>query len=514
MHRQPHILIVDDDGFVRDSVEHIAKLLGYKVTKAKNGQEALEYAQEQIFDLILSDLFMPVMEGGELIKHIRMMPEYKHIPFIFLSGSTEHSTWIKNLNAGADDFITKPFDKKILALKLKSHIKKLFLRKELLKNNMEHNVNLSEGSMIYCTSKDTEFELDTSRVYSDVKTIYSGNELLENISKLNLWLVLIDEDALDEFDVNKIKLTSNQEFSLILLANQTDNIHEQINKGIGNFILKTLPEDLIYHQINALIAREIEIKAKYINAIKLAAENSPVRLKPKTDTTFDNYHIAVIHEPYKHIPGGDFYEIFSTPEDDAKIVVLGDVMGKKWNAWFFVNAYLAYIRSTIHFLLNNTPANKLTASTLIEHLNQQISFDLQVADVFTTLSVIIIHKNESIHIATAGAMKPLLYVFNGDTIQALNITGMLLGVSKDSTYQQLDLTMAHNDKLLFYSDGYTEAINSKTREMVSIEGIEKVFGVLGKKKNLDISAIEKKLIADYHIKNFNDDRSLLLISKQ
>src|SRR6056297_205856 len=196
MHRQPHILIVDDDGFVRDSVEHIAKFLGYKVTKAKNGQEALEYAQEQIFDLILSDLFMPVMEGNELIKHIKMMPEYKHIPFIFLSGSTEHSTWIKNLNAGADDFITKPFDKKILALKLKSHIKKLFLRKELLKSNMEHNINLSEGITIYCAHKNASFNLNAEKIYSDVKTFYSEKELLKNMEKFNTWIVLIDDEAL------------------------------------------------------------------------------------------------------------------------------------------------------------------------------------------------------------------------------------------------------------------------------------------------------------------------------
>lgn len=513
MHRQPHILIVDDDGFVRDSVEHIAKMLGYKVTKAKNGQEALEFAQKQIFDLILSDLYMPVMEGNELIMHIKAMPEYKNIPFIFLSGSNEHSTWVKNLNAGADDFITKPFDKKILAIKLKSHIKKLFLRKEMLKSNMEHNINLSEGITIYCSRKDATFNLDADHIYSDVKTFYSGKELLNNIEPLNIWMVLIDDDALNAFDVNKIKLASNQEFPIILLAKHTDGIQKQIDQGIGSFILKTLPEDLIYHQINALISREIEIKTKYINAIKLAAENSPVRLNPKTDVTFKKYHIAVIHEPYKHIPGGDFYEIFSTPNKDAKIIILGDVMGKKWSAWFFVNAYLAYIRSTIHFLLNNTPTSQLTASGLIEHLNRQIVLDLQVADVFTTLSVIIIHPNGPLHIATAGAMKPLLYISEDDIIQPLNITGMLLGVSKDSSYQQLELEMNPNDKLLFYSDGYTEVNNSKTHEMLSTEGIESVFRALGNNKNLDVSDIEKKLVSDFHIKAFDDDRSLLLIRK-
>ena len=151
MHRQPHILIVDDDGFIRDSVKRIAQQLGYKTTLAENGRKALEHAQEEIFDLIISDLYMPEMDGNELVKNIRTMPEYKNTPFLFLSGTNEHSTWIKNLTAGADDFITKPFDKKILALKLKSYIKKHFLRKELLKSNMEYNINLHEGIIVYCT---------------------------------------------------------------------------------------------------------------------------------------------------------------------------------------------------------------------------------------------------------------------------------------------------------------------------------------------------------------------------
>lgn len=514
MHRQPHILIVDDDGFIRDSVEHIAKLLGYKVTKAKNGQEALEQVNKQIFDLIISDLYMPVMEGSELIRNIKAMPEYKNVPFIFLSGSTEQNTWIKNLNAGADDFITKPFDKKMLGLKLKSHIKKHFLRKELLKSNMEDNVNLSEGVLVFCTHKNSELRLNPEQIYSDFKTVYSDKDLYKAIEELNVWTVLIDYDALDEFDVNKIKLTSNRDFSIVLLANQNDDILTQFDEGISNFVQKSLPEKILYHQINAFMSREMEIKSKYINAIKLAAENSPVRINPKTELQFNKYQISVIHEPYRHIPGGDFYEIFTTKEQDAKIMVIGDVMGKKWSAWFFVNAYLAYIRSTIHVLLNHTPTGKLSASGLIEHLNNQISIDLQVADVFTTLSVIIINQHKPLQIATAGAMKPVFYQFKEQKMKSLNITGMLLGISEGSTYQQLELEMESNDKLLFYSDGYTEIYNNDTNEMLTNLAIEKVFRELGKNPELKISEIEEKLINDYHITSFEDDRSLLLISKK
>lgn len=513
MHRQPHILIVDDDGFVRDSVELIAKQLGYKSTKAKNGKEALKLAQDQIFDLIISDLYMPEMDGHELVQNIKAMPEYKSIPFLFLSGSNERSTWIKNLNAGADDFITKPFDKKLLALKLKSYIKRYFLRKELLKSNMEYNINLSEGTVLFCTNKKSDFKLNSEMLYAKAKCIYNSNELFELIDSLKIWLVLIDANAIDDYDISKIKVSSNLEFSVILLVNNYDEVDDLIYSGIGNFISKSLPEKLFYHQLNALISREIELKNKYINAIKLAVDNSPIRFERKTEQCFADYKISVLHEPYEYVPGGDFYELFSNKESNLKIIVIGDVMGKKWGAWFFVNAYLAYIRSTIHFLLNNTPADELTASGIIEHLNKEISHDLQIADVFTTFSVIIIDANNTINIAAAGAMKPLLYKTENKTIDALNITGMLLGISDDTLYQQLELKMEKHDKLLFFSDGYTETLNSETNEMLSVEAVSNALHKLGNYSDLDISLLEKTIIKDNHITSFDDDRTMLLISR-
>ena len=513
MHRQPHILIVDDDGFIRDSVERIAKQLGYKSTTATNGKEALNLAQEHIYDLIISDLYMPEMDGHELIKNIKSLHEYKNIPFLFLSGANERSTWIKNLNAGADDFITKPFDKKILALKLRSYIKKHFLRKELLKSNMEYNINLSEGTVLFCTSKDSNYELNSEMLYANVKTIYSSKELFEVIDSLKIWVVLIDSNAKDEYDISKIKISSNLEFSIVLIANNYDEIEDMIYSGIGNFISKSLPEKLFYHQLNALISREIELKNKYINAIKLAADNSPIRFERKTEKVFNDHKISIIHEPYEYVPGGDFYEIFSNKENDLKIIVIGDVMGKKWGAWFFVNAYLAYIRSTIHFLLGNTSSNELTASEIIEHLNKQISHDLQIAEVFTTFSVIIINKNHKISIAAAGAMQPLMYKSEDKNISTLNITGMLLGISKDSSYQQLELELKKNDKILFFSDGYSETLNYETNEMLSADAVAKVLKNLGSYEELDISLLEKTIIKDNKIRSFDDDRTLLLINR-
>lgn len=514
MRRQPHILIVDDDGFIRDAVNQIAKTLGYKSTLAKDGNEALQLAKEEVFDLILSDLYMPIMDGNELIRSIREMPEYKQTPFIFLSSSDERNTWIRNLNAGADDFISKPFDKKILALKLKSHIKKYFIRKDLLKSNLEYNINLNEGVVLYCTLPDNGFNLDAEKIHCKVRFITNNSELYSSIDNQNVWILIIDSKAVNEFEINKIKISSNLHFSILFMAESQKEVEAQLDQGIGNFIYKSLPEKLLYHQINAFVAREMEIKSKYINAIKLAANNSPIRFEKTTEQDFDTTHISILHEPYKHIPGGDFYEIFSNSENDIKIVVVGDVMGKKWGAWFIVNAYLAYIRSTIHFLLNHTTTEEMTASSIVEHLNKQITHDMKVAEVFTTLSVIVIRKNSFISISTAGAMKPLYLSYNDQTINQLNITGMLLGISKDSTYHQLDLKLNLYDKILFFSDGYTEINNGDTNEMLSDSSLVEILTQLQDQQKIKLDDVENSLIEEFNIVSFDDDRTLLQLSRQ
>jgi CheY-like chemotaxis protein len=113
----PHILVVDDDVVVLKFIEFTLRGLSYKTTLAKNGIEAIDKAKTEHFDLIISDLYMPLMDGNELVRHFRNTPEYKHTPFIFLSGNNEEETWIKNLNDGADDFITKPIKQKVFVKK-------------------------------------------------------------------------------------------------------------------------------------------------------------------------------------------------------------------------------------------------------------------------------------------------------------------------------------------------------------------------------------------------------------
>jgi type IV pilus assembly protein PilB len=114
--RKRRILLVDDEDDVRKIISKYLQLGGYEVIQAANGREAVEKAFKEKPDLIITDLMMPVMDGFEEVRKLRSMMETAVIPIIMLTAKHDKESELSGINAGADDYITKPFDKdKLLA---------------------------------------------------------------------------------------------------------------------------------------------------------------------------------------------------------------------------------------------------------------------------------------------------------------------------------------------------------------------------------------------------------------
>jgi diguanylate cyclase (GGDEF)-like protein len=109
MAEAPLILAADDDEDIRLLIELCLKRLGYRVLTAENGEEALALAELHAPDLLLLDVTMPVMGGYELCRAIAARQDPAP-PVIFLSANTSAADQVRGLNAGAVDYITKPFD--------------------------------------------------------------------------------------------------------------------------------------------------------------------------------------------------------------------------------------------------------------------------------------------------------------------------------------------------------------------------------------------------------------------
>jgi PAS domain S-box-containing protein len=105
------ILIVDDDRAARDTLEELLAYEDYSIISASNGIEALEKATELQPDVILSDVMMPGMNGFELCRHLRADSLLAEVPIILITGLDDDDSYLEGLKAGADDFISKPFDR-------------------------------------------------------------------------------------------------------------------------------------------------------------------------------------------------------------------------------------------------------------------------------------------------------------------------------------------------------------------------------------------------------------------
>jgi len=113
------ILIVDDEEVIRKFLKiHLVKL-GYEVTEAADGVQALEQLGRDDFDLLICDILMPKKDGWEVIREMKSNPKTKSIPVIVLTAKNEDSDMFKGYDLGANYYMTKPFTKAQLIYGLK-----------------------------------------------------------------------------------------------------------------------------------------------------------------------------------------------------------------------------------------------------------------------------------------------------------------------------------------------------------------------------------------------------------
>jgi CheY-like chemotaxis protein len=103
-------LVVDDVSDVTEMLSVLMTHAGYEVSTASSAREAISLAREHSFDVVISDIGMPEMNGYELAKAIRMLPGYENIPMVAVTGYSMFDDRNRSLSAGFNEHITKPID--------------------------------------------------------------------------------------------------------------------------------------------------------------------------------------------------------------------------------------------------------------------------------------------------------------------------------------------------------------------------------------------------------------------
>ena len=122
-----HILVVDDNRMNRIKISRSVQRLGHRIVMAANGQKALEALRNESFDLVLLDIFMPVMDGFEFLIQMKRDPTWEPIPVVVISALEELDNVMKCIELGAADYLPKRFDPRLLKARVNACLEKKWL---------------------------------------------------------------------------------------------------------------------------------------------------------------------------------------------------------------------------------------------------------------------------------------------------------------------------------------------------------------------------------------------------
>jgi sigma-B regulation protein RsbU (phosphoserine phosphatase) len=378
MPKPPKILLVDDSPLILMVIGQALEKDGFASSKAANAEEAMTLLKNEIPDLILSDYQMPGTDGFAFRQSLMAIPEYKNIPFMFLTSVTDHAHMIAGISLDAIDYIDK----------------------------------------------------DTPIAFI--------------ISKINNYLNSIRER------------------------------HE--------------------HTI-----RELSSAAMALNLYSV----------PQETPRIDGFEIDFWHKSFENYPGGDFIDAIAI-NNRYTFIILGDVMGKKWGAWFFSFGYLSYIRAAVRLCVSE---GDVSTQSIMQKINLVIYHDPVVSEVLSTLSLIMIDsENETLSYTGAGDL-PLLYFNHAEMkLNMISSSGLLLGISKEGGFDQHLFTMQPGDQLMLITDGLIDKETAAGKKTDLNSFIDEVVKHLGKADSF--ATLKNDGFLSEKAKEQIDDCSLIFIQKK
>jgi len=148
------IFIAEDDQHFCELYQMALGIEGYNVLCAYNGKDALDRIPQEIPDLVILDVMMPEMDGYEVCRRLRELPDFALTPIIMLTALATDDDKIKGYNVGADDYLTKPFPLRVPKAKVRSLIERKNIKKTV-QANTERDIHTLRKTDIHTEEKHT-----------------------------------------------------------------------------------------------------------------------------------------------------------------------------------------------------------------------------------------------------------------------------------------------------------------------------------------------------------------------
>lgn len=286
------VLIIDDV----DANVLLLKLLiskaGYKILTATNGQEAIKLVEENNPDLILLDIMMPIMDGHEVAKKLKEMPDKANIPIIFLSALSSTEEIVKGFKLGAADYITKPFNKEELLTRINHQVDLIHAKKTIVQQTIELKKTIQGRDKLYSViAHDLRSPIASIRMVMEVLINGIPKEALEpEMYDLLIMANRLTDDSFNLLD-NLLKWTKSQTGRLNTVFQDDVHIMDLITgvvdvmRGVAK--LKNITINL--HGTTARTARldidmiKTALRNIMSNAIKFSYDNSTVDVSVKEE---------------------------------------------------------------------------------------------------------------------------------------------------------------------------------------------------------------------------------------
>ena len=510
------ILVIDDDLTIRKLLTHHLKSNDYQTFEAKDANGGFDVLKEKNIDLVLCDVTMDEMDGFTFCRNVRENQNYRTLPFVFVTAKTSLEDKSTALDAGGDDFITKPFDVDELLLKVRALLKRTDIYKSYgVKKNIENSFNSDSRKILLLDDDHTIiklFQFNLSKAGFECKAVASVDGAMELLKSFKPDLIISDVimPNKDGFEFRKMLLNDGalQSIPFVFLTskNEEDAILKGYDLGITDYVTKESGPKVVAVKINAIIKNIDKEKTKIVNELNNAAESLRAKVVPDSSPKFIGFDITQWHQPFQGIPGGDFIDYLQLDENNLA-VILGDVMGKKWSAWYFAFAYAGYVRSAIRGVLQNS--KEYSPGEILQQVNKYVYQDAKVSEVFATLSILLINNlDKTVRYAGAGDLPILFKRYSENEVKTIKSRGLLLGFAPDGDFKEESIKLEPNDLILLATDGVIEARSTSGNQFGSEKLKELIKNLNGHQSLLE--SLQNELNS-FTLGKFEDDVSAITI---
>jgi sigma-B regulation protein RsbU (phosphoserine phosphatase) len=353
------------------------------------------------------------------------------------------------------------------------------------------------------------FQYNLTKAGYICETAENGKSGIEKLSEFHPDLIISDI-MMPEVDGFQFRAMLTEDpilgkipFVFLTAKGSEEDILQGYDLDIEDYIIKTSSPKIVMAKVSAILKSKAKEREKTVHEVHQAADNLGTKVVPDEFLKINGFEVNHWHQTFENIPGGDFIDYIRI-DDNRGLVVLGDVMGKKWKAWYFAVAYAGYVRSSVRFVLSKQ--EDISPSKIISGVNNSVFHDERISEVFITLSVILIdNKNKRITYSGAGDL-PIIY--KSEETKLITSDGLLLGFDESSVYTDYTVNIKNGDEIFLFTDGILESRND-TNEMFGTDRLLKTIERL-KSTNESIDQI-KKVFSEYTKNNYEDDITIISI---